>query len=339
MNILIDIGHPAHVHLFKNLIAHFKSVGHFVYVTARGKDSVVDLLKHYKIPHEVLSVSAKKPLGMFFELLVRDLKIIRLNKKYKFDIALGTSVSIAHLTLVCGVPSYNFNEDDDDYLPLYTYITYPFSSKIINPEILNYKRWVSKRVLYPSLHELAYLHPNNFKAEEDVVKRYNLTPQQYVIVRLSALTAHHDLNAAGISANMQKQIEKIASNYKVIYSREVSKTNRINPWDMHDILAHAKILISDSQTMTIEAAVLGVPSIRYSSFVGRSSVIEDLENKYGLTFGFSPGNENGFLAKIEELLANKNLSTEWEVKREKLLNDKVDLNAWMIDYFRTIEKI
>ena len=338
MNVLIDIGHPAHVHLFKNLIAHFKSIGHFVYVTAREKDSVVDLLKHYDIPHEVLSVSTKNPIGMFFELLVRDLKIIRLNRKYKFDMALGTSVSIAHLTMACGVPSYNFNEDDDDYLPLYTYITYPFTSKIINPSVLNFDRWVSKRVLYPSLHELAYLHPNNFKAKEEVVKRYNLTPQQYVIVRLSALTAHHDLNAAGISVNMQQQIEKITSNYKVIYSREVSKTNNINPWDMHDILAHAKMLISDSQTMTIEAAVLGVPSIRYSSFVGRSSVIEDLENKYELTFGFSPGNEDGFLAKIEELLANKGLSTEWEMKRERLLSDMVDFNEWMIDYFNTTKR-
>jgi len=339
MNILFDIGHPAHVHLFKNLISHFKSLDYFVFVAARDKDSTVELLEHYKVPHEVLSSSPKNPLGLFSELMRRDLKIYNLNRKYKFDIALGTSVSIAHLTLASGVPSYNFNEDDDDYIPLYSYITYPFSTKIINPENINYKRWVSKRVLYPSLHELAYLHPNNFKADLNVVKRYNLIPQQYIIVRLSALKAHHDVRAAGINQNMERQIKELAKNYKIIYSREVSKTNKINSWDMHHILANARMLISDSQTMTIEAAVLGVPSIRYSSFTGRISVIEDLEKNYMLTFGFSPGNEKGFLEKIEELLSNNDLSVEWKTKRGKLLKDKIDFNEWMVNYFNSLEKL
>ena len=339
MRILVDINHPAHVHLFKNLISHFQSLGHFVLVTARRKDSTIDLLEHYQIPHEVLSSPTTNRFGMFSELIKRDLKIFKLNKKYKFDMALGTSVSIAHLTLFSGVPSYNFNEDDDDYIPLLTYLTYPFATKIINPDNLNFKKWVSKRVLYPSLHELAYLHPNNFKVDLDIVKRYNLIPQQYIIVRLSALTAHHDVKAAGISVNLQQQIENMANDSKIIYSREVSKTNKINPWDMHHILANARMLISDSQTMTIEAAVLGVPSVRYSSFVGRSSVIEDLEKNYDLTFGFSPGNETGFLEKIKELLARKDLSSAWETKREQLLKDKVDLNKWMIDYFSSIKMI
>jgi len=339
MRILVDIGHPAHFHLFKNLIDHLKSLGHFVFVTAREKDSVVELLNHYEIPHEVLSSSTKKPFGMFSELLRRDLKIFKLNKKFRFDMALGTSVSIAHLTLLSGVPSYNFIEDDDDYIPLFAYLTYPFATKIIQPDNLNYKRWVSKRELYPSLHELAYLHPNNFEAKLDVVKRYNLIPQQYIIVRLSALTAHHDMKAVGITKNLEDQIKKMAKGYKIIFSREVSKSNKIKPWDMHHVLANAKMLISDSQTMTIEAAVLGVPSIRYNSFAGRISVIEDLEKNYKLTYSFSPGNEKSCLEKIEELLAKKDLSLEWKTKRERLLNDKIDFNEWMINYFSNIKKI
>ena len=61
---------------------------------------LLNYLNHYKIPHEVISSSAKTPFGMFVELLRRDLKIFKLNKKYKFDMALGTSVSIAHLTIL-----------------------------------------------------------------------------------------------------------------------------------------------------------------------------------------------------------------------------------------------
>ena len=108
---------------------------------------------------------------------------------------------------------------------------------------------------------------------------------------------------------------------------------------MHHVLAHAKMLISDSQTMTIEAAVLGIPSVRLSSFVGRSSVLLNLEQKYKLTFGFIPGDESSFLSKIEELITRDNLSEEWEGKKTRMLKDKVDFNQWMINYFGSVENL
>ena len=43
------------------------------------------------------------------------------------------------------------------------------------------------------------------------------------------------------------------------------------------------MFIGDSQTMTSEAAVLGVPSLRCNSFAGRISYINEQEFKYGLT--------------------------------------------------------
>jgi hypothetical protein len=38
MKILIDIGHPAHVHFFKNAIRELEGRGHEVKVTARDKE-------------------------------------------------------------------------------------------------------------------------------------------------------------------------------------------------------------------------------------------------------------------------------------------------------------
>ncbi len=43
MKILIDMGHPAHVHSFRNAIRELEKRGHSVKVTARDKD--VALLK------------------------------------------------------------------------------------------------------------------------------------------------------------------------------------------------------------------------------------------------------------------------------------------------------
>ena len=39
------------------------------------------------------------------------------------------------------------------------------------------------------------------------------------------------------------------------------------------------MLVCDSQSMTVEAAILGIPSIRYSDFSGRIGVLEELEKR------------------------------------------------------------
>jgi predicted glycosyltransferase len=52
-------------------------------------------------------------------------------------------------------------------------------------------------------------------------------------------------------------------------------------------MAFAEFFIGDSQSMTVESAVPGVPAIRVNDFVGRISAVRELETA-GLCFGFSP---------------------------------------------------
>ena len=49
MRILIDIGHPAHVHYFKNFNVQMKSKGHTILFVARDKEVTIELLKINKI--------------------------------------------------------------------------------------------------------------------------------------------------------------------------------------------------------------------------------------------------------------------------------------------------
>jgi predicted glycosyltransferase len=44
MKILIDIGHPADVHLFKHMVWKLAKKGHEIKITCRDKDVTVDLL-------------------------------------------------------------------------------------------------------------------------------------------------------------------------------------------------------------------------------------------------------------------------------------------------------
>lgn len=332
MNILVDINHPAHVHLFKNLIFHAHKKGHSVTITIRDKDVTRHLLDHYNLPYITLSKESRGLLSRFKELIVRDFRILSLHSKIKFDLALGTSASIAHLSLFTRVPSYNFNEDDDYIDPLFEMVSYPFSTKIIVPDCMPTLRYATKKVSYPSYHELAYLHPEEFTANPAIVESYGLKPYEYILVRKSALQATHDLNATGISDDVWKRLQELFSGFPVIISHELDKKYHVKPWDMHHILAYAKLVVSDSQTMTAEAAVLGTPSVRYNTFVGRICYLNELELKYGLTYGFLPNrDEEKMYEKIKHLLDDP-ARHEWTEKRRKLLTDKVNMNTWMINY-------
>lgn len=332
MNLLFDIGHPAHVHLFRNFIYYLRDRGHNVIVVSRKKDVTGSLLDHYKIEHFPVTAPAATRSGMLKELIIRNRFIFELHRKHHFDAAFGTSASIGFLRLKFGVPAYNFNEDDDDVVKLYSYLAYPLATRIFNPDCIRYKKWRNKRVLYPSYHELAYLHPDNFIPEVKILNSYNLEPEKYIIIRLSALKAHHDSGMKGISASLLDRIKVSVKNYYILESDEL-KGSRLNPYDIHHILAFARMIISDSQTMTIEGSVLGIPAVRINTFIGRSTVISELENRYNLAYGFFPDQEKGILDTIDYLASENDVRNLWREKREVLLRNKINLNLWMVRYF------
>jgi len=105
---------------------------------------------------------------------------------------------------------------------------------------------------------------------------------------------------------------------------------------IHDVLYHANLFVGDSQTMTTEAAVLGTPAIRCSSFAGENDMTNfiELEKKYGLIFNYKDPEKA--IAKAQELIKDPNLKDKWVAKRKKLLDDKIDLSSfliWFIDNY------
>src|SRR3989344_9585373 len=89
MRIMIDILHPAHVHFFRNFIKEMEKRGHEILVTARKKDVALDLLKLYGIKHVVLSELKPGKINMILELIKRDIKFIKLARKFRPDITIG----------------------------------------------------------------------------------------------------------------------------------------------------------------------------------------------------------------------------------------------------------
>jgi len=110
-----------------------------------------------------------------------------------------------------------------------------------------------------------------------------------------------------------------------------------NPWDMHNILNYAKLIISDSQSMTVEAAILGTPAIRYGNFKGKISILNEIE-KYKLSYSYFPYEENKMIKKIIKITNLKNSSKIFSKRKQNFLSKKVDFTDWMINYFNNLNK-
>ncbi len=352
MRILIDVNNSPQVHLFRCAAREWEARGHKVFWTARDKDLVVDLLQRYGFDYHVLSTYNRGLFNMAIELIVRDWHLYRLAKKLKPDIMLGTSVNITHVSKLLPARSVFFTESDPHLIRMISYVTFPFADVIVMPDVLP-DTWKSKQVKHPSYHKLAYLHPNRFTPDPKVLEELGVEPgEKFFIVRFISWGATHDIGEKGLSLENKRRIVQTLSNYgRVFITMEKASSKaanfhpefepyrfRIPPERIHDAMYYATMYIGDSQSMTTEAAILGTPAIRCNTMVGRTAVIDEVEQKYGLAYGFTPAEADKMLDRIHELLGRKNLKTEWLEKRERLLADKVDMTEWMVDFVEKYTK-
>jgi predicted glycosyltransferase len=84
--------------------------------------------------------------------------------------------------------------------------------------------------------------------------------------------------------------------------------------------------------------VLGTPAIYVNSL--RVGYLDEQEGKYGLVYNFSDPRyaQEQAVERALELLQRSNLKEEWRVKRERLLQDKVDVTKFMVDFVENYPK-
>lgn len=90
--------------------------------------------------------------------------------------------------------------------------------------------------------------------------------------------------------------------------------------------------------MSVEAAMLGVPSIRYSDFSGKISVLEELEHKYKLTFGIKTNEPQRLFDKVEELVTFKDIHCEFQQRKQAMLEDKIDVAGFIVWFIENYPK-
>ncbi|WP_127844983.1 DUF354 domain-containing protein [Psychroflexus aestuariivivens] len=343
MKVLFHLGHPAHFHLFKNVISSLTSNGHDVLVAIKKKDVLEDLVISAGIKYKNILPAGRKDgkINVAFGQLKQSVKLYLVARKFKPELLIGTSVSISHVGKTLNIPSLNFNEDDANVVPLYARLAYPGATHIITPNICSVGKWDMKKIGYEGYHELAYLHPSNFTASREIACKYVDINQPYFIIRFAKLTAHHDDGITGITKNIAIKLINYLLEYGNVYitSERVLEQSLekyrlpVAPKDMHHVMNYASIYIGDSQTMAAESGVLGVPFIRINDFVGRINYLKELEEKYELGFGFKPEDSIKAVEKVEELLNTENLKEIFNIRKQNMLSDKIDVAkfiTWLI---------
>ena len=340
MKYLISIGHPAQFHLFKNIISELHNNNHETKVLITTKDILEYLCVHSDFDFE--NLFPKRKNDSKFSLVINCLKryqiISKVIKKFKPDILLGSEVTLPILGKRFGIPSIVFSEDDAKIIPQFARMAYPFTKTILCPEVCSVGKWGKKKISYNGYHELAYLNPKYFFPDKSKIKEHINIENQFFILRFSDLSAYHDRGKKGIIASLGHKLIKMLETKGNIYitsERELEAEFepyriKVDPINIHHALYYATMYIGDSQTMAAEATVLGTPSLRFNDFVGKLGYLEELEHKYGLTYGIKTSEPDRLLSKIEMLLSMPNLNNEWQKRRKKMLSEKIDVSPFVV---------
>jgi len=332
MKILVDIGHPGHVHYFRNAIKIMEKSGHQFLVIARDKEVTYKLLDFYKITYVKRGKGGKGFWGKLGYILIADFIILKHALKFKPDVFLSFSSTYSgHVAFLLRKPHILI--DDTEHAKFEHLMYKPFADVILTPDCF-YKNLGAKQIKFKSYMELCYLHPARFEPDRSIFKDLALIVNEpYVIFRFVSWGANHDIGQSGINEKAKFElINKISEKIKVFISAEGQLPEelepyriRISPEKIHSVLHYATLFIGEGATMASECAMLGTPAIYINSLT--AGTIEDQEN-YELLFNYR--NSDGALIKALELLNNPNLKQDFILKRNKMLSKQIDVTAFLV---------
>ncbi len=333
MRILIDIGHPAHVHLFKNMAFKMIKDGHIFIFTVRKGEHEDLLLNKYNFNFRKIGKKRKSKYGKLFGLIDFSIKIWIHALRFKADLF------ISHGSMYAGIAAKMLSKphialEDSGNMEQIRF-SRPFSTVILTPDILPVKLG-EKQILYKSYHEIAYLHPEYYKPSHEIFKYLNIdNNEKYAIVRFVSWGATHDRGQKGLSdRNKVELIETLDKHLRVYISSETYLPEELRRYEiqipfelMHDALFYASIYVGEGATMASEAGILGTPSVYISTI--RRCYNEDQE-RYGTVFNYTDFDEAQ--EKILSIIKDENAKKHSRKKRELLLADKINLTRFLVWY-------
>jgi len=337
MKILIDINHPAQVHFFRNAITELQQRGHKVAVTAREKDVTTELLKNFGIPFTMLSRKGANKFALVAETIVRYVRLWNFCRKFKPDILTGAgSIFAAVVGWLRGKPVVTWERTE--IAGLVHRLTCPFATAIYSPDCFT-KFFGKKHHFYHGYHALAYLHPNRFTADAQIVKSLGINPdEKYCIIRFVSWQAYHDLGQHGFADEQKldfvKQIAEYARPYicsETALPKELEPYRLdIPPHQIHHVMAFASLCVGEGASTASESAILGVPTVYINTLkLGFINVLEE----YGLLKQTTDTNQA--LKLCLHWLTDPETKQKCRAAHKKLLADSLDVTSYIVDVIET----
>lgn len=336
MRVLVDVSHPAHVHLFRNALAALDDRGHEVRVVSREKDVTTDLLDAYGIDHVPLSTKgAGGAVETAREWTARGSRLLRQAVGFRPDVVLSRlNPTAAYVSRLLGVPNVVFH--DTEQAGLIDRVTTPFASVVCTPA--EFDRDVGDhQVRYEGYHELAYLHPARFDPDPRRLTDAGVDlDEPFSVVRLVEWTAHHDAGAVGFGPDTVRElIDRLGESGAVYLSSEADLPPDLADYEAPvapdaalDLLAYADCYVGDSGTMATEAALLATPAVRYDPYDDDMGNFETLADR-GLVD--SHADERAAVERAVSLATDPDAGDRWRRRRRRLLGEKVDVTAFMVE--------
>ncbi len=345
MKCLFFLGHPAHFHLFKNIIKKLEENGDETLVLIKTKDILEELCLNegIKFKNVYKKQRGKSTVGIIISFFFKYIGISKNINRFRPDILIGSEPTLPHLGKLFKIPSFVFSEDDTHIIPQFARIAYPFVTEIISPISCDAGKWDFKKTAYDGFHKLTYLHPAQFSPNKNVIESL---PKDYFVIRTTNLSAYHDTNKNGISEDvLEKLITILLPHGAVFITTEKPISHKFhkyllktNPNDIHTVLYKANMYIGDSQSMAVESALLGTPGIRFNDFTHQIGVLNELEVKYGLTKSIAASDQEKLYRVVNEMLKVKDLKTRHHEKLKTLLQDKINVCEFFVWYITNYPK-
>lgn len=346
MRILIDIGHPGHVHYFRNAIKLLTNNGHKVLLVARDREFIFELLKKYSFQFVSRGKGSNSALGKFLYMLKADMVIYREARKFNPDMFLSfSSPYAAQVAYFMRKPHIAINDTEHED-SIYSVFTYPFSSVILTP-----KSFLSslgkKQIRFDNLVEGFYLHKNYFMPSKDVMTILGLEKnEKYVLFRFVSWQAHHDFGQKGMSLETKLDlIDILKKKYRVFISSEKPLPEDLaayqlpsSPEMIHDVIYHASLFVGESSTMASESALLGTNAVFINSLPLMCNI--KLGQDAGLIRQFK--SNDGIVEYVQDLLSNEeNLlkSKDKSAEMQKGFIDATKFLVWFIEKYPKSKKI
>ena len=341
MKIAVFVNTPAQVHFYKNIVAALEGDGNQVFILARDYGETIGLLNELEIPFSLFASTPDLKSGKSTSLPHDVVNAFRYLKGKKIDLTTGWGTYCTFTARLLKVPDVTFNDNEcTTNAALYAMLnlTYQFTNVFVTPSSFR-QEFGPKQLKVESYKELAYLHPNYFTPDPSVFDLLGISrSHDYSVLRFNAFDCSHDLGVRGLTDSDKIALVTELSAYGRVFilsEADVPKQIREHVLNVpnrriHDVLYYASLFITDTQTMATEAALLGTPTIRSDAFVGDCDVgaFIELEGEFQLLFNLTTAAE--VAAKAAQLIQDPHAKDDWQKKRDRLLERKLDMAALMV---------